>query len=231
MGDGHDAALVLQEEVLEPGHRLGVEMVGGLVEEQHVRGLEEKAAQSHAASLAARELRDVGVSGRQAQGVHRDLDVAVQLPEVPRVDLVLEARKLVGGLVGVVGRQLLVAIEDGPLVGHRLLDVLLDVLLRVELRLLGQVADARPLGRERLSGEVLVEPGHDPKQRRLPRAVGTDHADLGVRIEGEPDPLEDLLPLGRDLAKVLHGEDVLLGHLALVLLESKPHIVAQAGSG
>ena len=37
VGDGHDGARVLVEEALEPGDALGVEVVGGLVEEQDVR--------------------------------------------------------------------------------------------------------------------------------------------------------------------------------------------------
>ncbi len=95
MGDGHDGARELLEVALEPGHRLGVEVVGGLVEEQHVRLLQQQAAERHAALLAAGERRHVGVARRQAQRVHGDLDLVVEVPEVVRVDLVLEPRVLV----------------------------------------------------------------------------------------------------------------------------------------
>ena len=81
----------------------------------------------------------------------------------------------------------------------------------VELRLLGQVADAGALGRERLAREVLVHPGHDAEKGRLAGPVRAEDADLGVPVERQPDALEDLLALGRDLAQVLHGEDE-LGH-------------------
>ena len=37
--DGEHRALVLVEELLEPQDRLGIEVVGGLVEEQQVGGL------------------------------------------------------------------------------------------------------------------------------------------------------------------------------------------------
>ena len=41
--------------------------------------------------------------------------------------------------------------------------------------------------------EVGVEPGHDPQERALARAVAPDHADLGARVERQPDVLEDFL--------------------------------------
>ena len=211
MGDRDHAALELLQEALEPGHRLGVEVVRGLVEEQHVGRLQQQAAQRDPALLAAREGRHVRVPRRQAQRVHRELDLLVEVPEVLRVDLVLQARELVGGVVRVVGRDLLVALQDLPLLRHRLLDVLEHVLRGVELGLLGQVADAGALGRERLAREVLVHPGHDPEEGRLAGPVRAEDADLGVPVERQPDALEDLLPLGRDLAQVLHGEDE-LGH-------------------
>ena len=37
VGDGDDGAVVIVQEALEPGDRFGVEMVGWLVEQQHVR--------------------------------------------------------------------------------------------------------------------------------------------------------------------------------------------------
>ena len=53
--DGDDRSLVLVQEVLEPGDRLGVEMVGRLVEQQQVGRLQQQAAQRDAAPLAARQ--------------------------------------------------------------------------------------------------------------------------------------------------------------------------------
>ena len=62
---------------------------------------------------------------------------------------------------------------------HTLLDIASHVLPRVELGLLLKVADPEPLGRKRLAEEVPVDAGHDPEQRRLPRAVRPEDADLG----------------------------------------------------
>src|SRR5205814_10617682 len=50
----HDASLELGEMSLEPRHTLGIEMVRGLVKEQHVRLVEQKPAQRDATLLASR---------------------------------------------------------------------------------------------------------------------------------------------------------------------------------
>ena len=55
--DGDDGALVVGEEALEPGDRLGVEMVRRLVEQQQVGRGEQQPAERDAAALAAGERR------------------------------------------------------------------------------------------------------------------------------------------------------------------------------
>ena len=63
---------------------------------------------------------------------------------------------------------------------HAVEHVALDVLGRVELGLLAQEADGEA-GREAgLAHEVVIEPGHDPQQARLARAVRPDDPDLGA---------------------------------------------------
>ena len=54
-------------------------MVGGLIEQQQVGGRQQEPAQRDPAALAAGELGDLGVTGRQAQCVHGDLDLAVEV--------------------------------------------------------------------------------------------------------------------------------------------------------
>ena len=94
MGHGDDGAVVGGEVLLEPQHRLGVEVVGGLVEQQQVGLLEEQLAQGDAAALTAGEDGDVGVRRGAAQGVHRLLELAVEVPRVGVVDGLLEAAHL-----------------------------------------------------------------------------------------------------------------------------------------
>ena len=134
---------------LEPRDRLGVEMVGRLVEQQHVGRRQQQAAQRHAALLAARELVDDGVPRRQAQRVGGDLELALQLPAADRVDGVLQLRLLLEQLVHLVivhGLGELVAdLVEARDLRERAADAFHDdaahVLLGVELRLLRQVAD------------------------------------------------------------------------------------------
>ena len=94
VGDRHHRARVLLEEPLQPGHGLGVEVVGRLVEQQHVGPLEEQPAERDAPRLSAGERGDVLVARRDAERVHRHLDRPVQLPAADGLDRVLEASLL-----------------------------------------------------------------------------------------------------------------------------------------
>ena len=110
VGHGQDGAGVLREVLLQPQHALGVEVVGRLVEQQQVGRLEQQLAQRDAAALTTRQDADVGVGRRQAQRVHRLLDLAVELPGVRGLDLVEQRRLLLEDLleVGVRSAHLLV---------------------------------------------------------------------------------------------------------------------------
>ena len=142
-------------------------------------------------------VRDVGVVGRAAERVHRDVDVALEVPGVGRGDPVLEGgllgadRLVVGVGVGPGGHDLVVLVDERLDLGHAVHDVALDVLGRVELGLLGEVADGEAGRQARLAGEAVVEPGHDPEEARLAGAVRPDDADLGARVERDRDVLED----------------------------------------
>ena len=213
VGDRDDRALVLLEVLLEPGHRLGVEVVRRLVEQQQVGRGEQQAAERDAAALTAGELGDVGVGGRQAQGVHRLVELRVEVPRVRGVDLLLDPRELVGGLVGVVRGELVEAVEQRAGLRDAVLDVAADVLGLVELRLLLEQADARA-GRElRLAAVLGVLPRHDPQERRLAGAVEAQHADLGAGEEGERDVLQHLLVRRVRPVQPVHRIDVLARHV------------------
>ena len=184
MGHGDHRALVVLERPLEPGDRLGVEVVGRLVEEQQVRLGQEQPAEGDPAPLATRERSDVGIARREPQGVHGDLEGAVELPGTGGIDLGLEIGLLgeQGVDVGIgprEGRAHLVEPVDQPLrlagtLGH----VARHVLGLIQLGLLGEVADRETRGQARLAREAVVLTGHDPQQRGLPRAVGPDDPDL-----------------------------------------------------
>ena len=215
VGDGHDRARVLLQRALEPGHRLGVEVVGGLVQQEQVGLREQEAAEGDTATLTAGERGDVGVGWREPQGVHGHLDGALEVPGAGGLDLGLE--------LGLLGTQLLVVgIGVGPLGEHGVVasqqvcrgtdavhDVAVHVLVVVQLRLLLQQAHGEALGQAGLAGEAVVEAGHDAQQRGLAGAVATQHADLRAGVEGEGDVLQDLAVGRVEPRDLRHREDVL----------------------
>ena len=78
-----------RKRLLQPLHGFGVEVVGGLVEQEQVGLLEQGHAQGHPPPLAAGKLADRGIVGRQHQGVGGDVQQAIQLPAVAGVDFLL----------------------------------------------------------------------------------------------------------------------------------------------
>ena len=218
MGDDQDGARIFAQMAFQPVHALGVEMVGRLVEQQQIGLVEQQPAQRDAALLAARQLGDVGVVGRAAQRVHRQVDLAVEIPQVLAVDLVLQLGHLVGGLVRIVGGDLVVAVEDRLLGGDALHDVLAHGQFRIELRLLLEVADAGAFGDPAFAGEFGIDAGHDAQQGRLAGAVDAEHADLGVRVERQMDVIQHLLGGRIGLGQTLH----MIDELATIHLLLKP---------
>ena len=174
MGHGHDRARILLQGPLQPCHRLGVEVVGGLVQEQEVGLRQEQPAEGYPPPLTARQRRHVGVAGRKPKGVHGDLEGPLKVPGTGGIDLVLQ--------VGLLGQQLVevsIGLAHGCTHGvepvdqlfglaHAVGNVAQDVLARVELGLLGQVPHREAGGQPGLAGESVVLPGHDPEQRGLP---------------------------------------------------------------
>ena len=209
MSNNKYGAGIIAQVAFEPVHAFGVEMVGRFVEQQQVGRIEQQPAQRDAALFTARQLADVGIVRRTAQRVHGQIDLAVEIPEVLGVDLVLELRHFVGGLIRVVRGQFVIAVEDRFLGGDALHDVLSDRLRLVELRFLFQVADAGAFGDPAVTGKLGVEAGHDPQERRLARTVDAEHADLGVRVERQVDVIQDLLASRVGLGQALHVIDEL----------------------
>ena len=211
VGDDQDRALVFDQVLLQPGDGLGVQVVGRFVQQQHVGRLKQQLAQRDPAAFAARQGADIGVVGRAAQGLHRDIDLAVQVPQVLGVDLVLQGGHLLGGLVRVVHRQLVIAVQLGLLGRDPQHDVAAHVQTLVQMRLLRQIADGRTLGGPGLAGEILVDAGHHAHQAGFARSVDADDADLDARKEVQLDVLKHLLAAGIGLGHAVHVVDELIG--------------------
>ena len=189
--DRDDGRRIGLEVFLEPRDGLGVEMVGGLVEQQHVGRGQQQAAQRDAAFFTAREFVDDRVPRRQAQRVGGDLEFALELPAADRVDGVLQLGLLFEQLVHLVvvhgfGELVADLIEARDLRERSAETFHHDaahVLVRIELRLLRQITDLDAGLRARLAFEIGVYPAHDLEQGGFARAVEAEHADLGAGKE------------------------------------------------
>ncbi len=94
VGHGDDRALIVAQMAFEPGHRLGVEVVGRLVKQQDVGFGQQEPAERHAAALAARKDLDRRVGRRTTQRIHRQLEAVVEVPGVVLFKEFLEFRLL-----------------------------------------------------------------------------------------------------------------------------------------
>src|SRR6266550_5959809 len=195
-------------------------MVRRLVEEEHIRLLQQRSAQRYAPLFSTRELGHISISGWKTQRIHRDLDLPIQLPRVHRVDFFLHLGLLIEQLrhllirhrLGELVRYLLEFLEEIERRLHRDIDVLLYVLRRIELRFLGQISDACTFVRPRFALKVMIHARHDAEQRRFAGAVGAEDTDLGAGIKRQPDTAQYLPRWRDDLAQVFHYINELWGH-------------------
>ncbi len=217
MGDGNHRTGIVLKETLQPGHGFGVEMIGRFVEQQHVGLGEQQAAQGDPPALAAGQLGDIRLPGRQAQGVGGNIQSAVEIMAVRRLQVGLQVGLFgsqfleIGVRIGVGGVDLVQPGLRGLDRFDGLFDIAAHVLGRIELRFLRQKADFDSSLRAGLAENLGIEAGHDAQQGGFARAVQAEDANLGPGEEGQGNVLENF-PLGRhDFAHAVHGVDV-LGH-------------------
>ncbi len=178
VGDQHHAALEAAQQLLEPGDRVQVQVVGGLVEQQHLghghQRLRQRDALLHAAGQAADVARAVQVQLRQ-----RGVDALLPGPGVQRLDARLQR-------VEVVARRMrLVARAQRLGLGHAFADDVEDAVRRLEQRLLRHVADAQALRHLQQSVVELLQAGQHLQQRGLAGAVAADQAKPLAGLERE----------------------------------------------
>ena len=83
VGNGDDGAGEVVQVALQPGDGFGVEVVGRLIEQQHIGVGQEQAAEGDAAFFPARQRRDLLLPRRQAQGVSGDFHAALVVMPAP----------------------------------------------------------------------------------------------------------------------------------------------------
>ena len=211
---GDDGAREAVQELFEPLHAFGVEVVRRFVEKKHVRAREKQAAERHAALFAPRKVPDLRIPRRQTQRVGGDFHLRFGVRTRGGDDR-FEARLFGGervevrvglGVGGVHGVKLRLRLDD---FAHALFDGFAHGLFGIELRLLREVADLDPGHRNGFAFDVRVNARHDLEERRLACAVQTENADLGAREEGKGNVLEDLSLRRNHLADAIHREYVL----------------------
>ncbi len=153
VGNGDYRSLILLQVLFQPVDALGIEVVGRLVEQQHIGLLQEQTAEGHAAALTTGEVGNGQVALRAAQCCHGAVELGIHVPCVGGVDNVLHFSLALHQLVHLVGvgivflhTELLVYLfvfGKGVIRAlHALHYVLLHGLCLVEWRILRQIAHA-----------------------------------------------------------------------------------------
>ncbi len=188
-----NGARILVEETLQPGDRFRIEVVGGLIEQQHVRLREKQATQRDTATFTTREFAYVGIPGRQAQRIGRDFKLAIDFPPTGRVNRVLKfalffeqrVHLVVTHRLGKLVADFLKAMQEFDCLAEAFLDVAAHILGRIQFGLLWEVADLDSGLRAGFAIDLGIKAGHDTHQCGFARPVEAEYADLGTREERE----------------------------------------------
>ena len=216
MGNGNHRTLVLLQMLLQPVDTLSIEMVGRLVEQQHIGFLKQQATECHTTAFASRQILHAPVTRGTVQGSHRTIELGVHVPSIGSVDDILQLSLTLHQLVHLVrvfvifGQtefhvDIVVFCQRIIDMLHALHHILLDSLLLIERRFLRQIAHAVAWAPHHITLILLVQSGNDFHQCGLTRTVQTDDTNLGTIEKTEVDILEYLfLILLNGLAYAYH---------------------------
>ena len=187
MGDEQDRALEVAQQAFEPHDGAEIEVVGRLVEQQHVGRGHQRHGQRHALLHTARQGAHQHVAG-QVEPVERGVDLVLHAPAVGGVELDLQIvhavhQRVVVALAELAG-ELLVLGQHGGLLAHAGGDRVEHRHGRVEGRLLLDVGDFQALLLDQQAVIELELARNDLQQRGLAGAVAADQADA-LRLQGK----------------------------------------------
>ena len=196
--------LILLQVLLQPVYAFGIEMVGGLVEQEHVGLLKEQAAQCHTTAFTTGQYSTLLVGRGAAECIHGTLQTAVQVPCVGGIEDVLKFSLACKEFVHLVlilvvfGQTELVV--DGVIfvqgihhVLHAFLNNLQYGLLVVQIGFLLQIAHAVTRTPHHFTLRGLFQTGDNLHQCCLTRTVQTNDANLCTIEETQVDVLQYLL--------------------------------------
>ena len=197
------------KELLQPQHRLSVEVVSGLVEQQKVGRLKQQLAQGNAPALATGKHLYRRIRVGALQRIHGLGKLAVQIPAVRCIDFVLQGAHLfhqgieVGIGVGHFHADGVEAFHLGKHIGKRHADVLDYRCLFIERGFLLQDAHGVARRKTRVARRHLFQARHNLEQRGLAHTVGAHDADLRAGIERKRHIVQnDLVAMG--FARLIH---------------------------
>ena len=222
MGDEHDGAGKAEQEVLQPFDGRDVQVVGGLVQQQHVGRTHQRLRQQHATLHAAGQRGEVGIAV-QLQARQGLAHARVQVPAVAGLDALLRAGHGFGIPVvrGVVeGGQLRAEVAQafGDHVEHGTFGVLRHGL--------GQARHAQGVAPAHLAVVGRDFAVQQAQQRGLAGAVAADHAHALAALEGEVDAVQQQ----RAADAVVDLDQLQQGHRAYrVWSVFKPYILTACG--
>ena len=171
--NGDNRSLILLQMRLQPLDTLGVQMVRGLVQKQHVGLPQKQSAQSHTTPLASGKGTHQRIGRRALKRVHRPLQLGIYFPAVHMVDLLgklalpLDQRRhlLIGHRLHELHGNLVVLRQNVHHLLHSLLHNFQHGLGRIHLRLLFQIPHGIPRRPYYLALVGFLHPGDNLQQR------------------------------------------------------------------
>ena len=173
--DHDQAASEFQQQVFEPGDAVQVEVVGRLVQQQHLRGLNQGPRQRHPFGRPAREGSHERLA-LQAQALQRLVNPLLPVPTIVDLDQILQGVHV--AFAAFVLRQ------PGAHVRQPFRDRVEHPGARIKARLLLHMSAPQALGDLDLSVVWRLQPRQYAQQRRFASAVAANQADpllLGKR--------------------------------------------------
>ncbi len=200
VGNEHQGGGIAFEEGFQPADRVQVQVVGGLVQQQDVRLLDQRPGQQHAAFHAAGQAGEVLLAVQVELGEHR-VHALEQLPGAARLDLIVEgleagqvlihALRLVRIAQG--AAQVVVLVEQRAQLAQALGDHVVHAVVLVLGHFLFQARDHQVLGALDLAVVGLHLAGQDLEQGGLAGAVAAHQTEPLAGFDGEVDIVEQRL--------------------------------------
>ena len=126
------------EKAFEPVDRLGIEVVGGLIQKQEIRLGSQRTAESDTALLSAGERPDQGIKRRSVQRTGKGFDAGLEIPAIRMLDKLKEFMKL-----GITSLAAFVAAHPLHEVSSAGFDVFKNRSCGIEFKFLRKVASAK----------------------------------------------------------------------------------------